>query len=244
MRGHLRRAAELASEHGQAAARCEALARLAVESARLGAERGDESLLDEAERAGREVEELAPFLSGHPPWVAQAEAALATAALWRGNEEVAADLARSAMSRLQAAMQEDLHLDVLLPVSRVLRATGAPEWEQVRGYLQLSLAMIAQRTLDETLRVRWFRGPLGRAMTELAGPIQTVPVGARDRSTTDEVESALLRSLIQGRTNEEIAEEMGTDEVSVARQLGELFTRIGASSRAEATAFAFRERVL
>ncbi len=28
------------------------------------------------------------------------------------------------------------------------------------------------------------------------------------------------------------------------RRLGELFTRIGASSRAEATAFAFRERVL
>jgi DNA-binding NarL/FixJ family response regulator len=53
-----------------------------------------------------------------------------------------------------------------------------------------------------------------------------------------------LRSLIQGRTNEEIAQELGVDEQVVVRRLGQLFTRIGASSRAEATAFAFRERVV
>ncbi|MEX2422007.1 MAG: LuxR C-terminal-related transcriptional regulator, partial [Actinomycetota bacterium] len=60
----------------------------------------------------------------------------------------------------------------------------------------------------------------------------------------DEADSALLRSLIQGRTNQEIAQEMGLDEKAVARRLGELFARIGTSSRAEATAFAFRERVV
>jgi DNA-binding NarL/FixJ family response regulator len=50
--------------------------------------------------------------------------------------------------------------------------------------------------------------------------------------------------LVQGKTNREIAEEMGIDEQAVTRRLGELFARIGASSRAEATAFAFQERVL
>ncbi len=54
----------------------------------------------------------------------------------------------------------------------------------------------------------------------------------------------LLQSLVQGKTNAEIADELGIDEPAVARRLGELFARIGASSRAEATAFAFRERVL
>ena len=57
-------------------------------------------------------------------------------------------------------------------------------------------------------------------------------------------DTALLRSLVQGKTNREIAEELGVDEQTVTRRLGELFVRIGASSRAEATAFAFQERVL
>jgi DNA-binding NarL/FixJ family response regulator len=58
------------------------------------------------------------------------------------------------------------------------------------------------------------------------------------------VDPTLLKCLIQGMTNSEIADELGIDERSVVRRLGELYARIGASSRAEATAFAFRERVL
>jgi DNA-binding NarL/FixJ family response regulator len=63
----------------------------------------------------------------------------------------------------------------------------------------------------------------------------------------EEVENAdhaLLRSLIEGRTNAEIGDDLGVGEDEVVRRLGELFAKIGASSRAEATAFAFRERVL
>ena len=72
-------------------------------------------------------------------------------------------------------MHEDLNLDVLLPGARVLMETGAPEWEEgVRPFVQVSLAMIAQRTIDEDVRVRWFRGPLGSEMVALAGPISTV----------------------------------------------------------------------
>jgi len=67
---------------------------------------------------------------------------------------------------------------------------------------------------------------------------------ASERAEQDGADSALLKNLIQGMTNIEIAEELGIDERSVARRLGELYARIGASSRAEATAFAFRERVL
>jgi DNA-binding NarL/FixJ family response regulator len=86
-------------------------------------------------------------------------------------------------------------------------------------------------------------------MTRLAGPIKyvsNVPDGNGHPSGDDaaDQDSQLLRSLVQGKTNGEIAEEIGIDEQAVARRLGELFARIGASSRAEATALAFRQRVL
>jgi DNA-binding NarL/FixJ family response regulator len=150
------------------------------------------------------------------------------------------------MESLRSAMHEDLELDVLLPAAAVFEATGALEWESMRQYLQMALAMIAQRTLDEDVRVRWFRGPVGREMTRLAGPIQSAPSADATAAGHDveDPDAALLRSLVQGKTNAEIAQDLDLEEEVVARRLGELFARVGASSRAEATAFAFRERVL
>jgi DNA-directed RNA polymerase specialized sigma24 family protein len=151
--------------------------------------------------------------------------------------------ARAAAGALQAAMHEDLNLDVLLPGARVLMETAAPEWEEgVRPFVQMSLAMIAQRTIDEDVRVRWLRGPLGSEMVALAGPIDAIAATAG--SAPVDADSLLLQSLVQGKTNAEIAGELGIDEPAVERRLGELFATIGASSRADATAFAFRERVL
>ena len=246
MRRHLERAVQLATERGQPAARCEALSRLALEASRLGAERNDDELIGVAERAAREASELISALPGHPPWGAEADASLARVAMSRGNMYAAAGFARSALTSLESAMHEDMYLDVVLPVAAVLLRTGAPEWEPVRQQLQLSLAMIAQRTLDEEVRVRWFRGPIGREMTRLAGPVESIPaVGAGgDGEALDRADTALLRSLIEGKTNREIAEGSGIEEQAVVRRLSELFARIGASSRAEATAFAFRERVV
>jgi DNA-binding NarL/FixJ family response regulator len=119
----------------------------------------------------------------------------------------------------------------------------------MQAHLQLTLAMIAQRTMDEDVRVRWFRGPLGREMTRLAGPIEYASNvadgnGHPSGDGAEDQDAQLLRSLVQGKTNGEIAEEIGIDEQAVTRRLGELFARIGASSRAEATALAFRQRVL
>ena len=53
----------------------------------------------------------------------------------------------------------------------------------------------------------------------------------------------MLHLLTEGQTNREIAEDLGIPEDEVARRLREIFTAIGASSRAEATTFAFRERI-
>src|SRR6185503_14606286 len=50
MRRHLEQAVSLATQQGRPAARCEALARLGLEAARLGARSGDDELLDLSER--------------------------------------------------------------------------------------------------------------------------------------------------------------------------------------------------
>jgi tetratricopeptide (TPR) repeat protein/DNA-binding CsgD family transcriptional regulator len=249
MRRHLERAVQLASETGHLAGRCEALARLAVEASRLGADLADEELLEFAERSAKEAADLVAQLPGHPPWGAEADAAMARVELARGRNEEAADHARAAIGSLLSAMHEDRYLDVLLPVANVLMVTEAPEWEGVRGHLELTLAMIAQRTMDQDVRVRWFRGPAGREMTRLVGPIESPPNASNgdghvEGDGQDAKDAQLLRGLVQGKTNRELAEEIGVDEQAVTVRLGELFARIGASSRAEATAFAFHQRVL
>jgi tetratricopeptide (TPR) repeat protein/DNA-binding CsgD family transcriptional regulator len=249
MRQHLEQAVQLASGSGLPAVKCEATARLALQAARLGVELEDDELLELAERSAAEAAELAAGLPGHPPWGAEADAALAQVELSRGRTEEAADHARAAMASLQSGMHEDRYLDVVVPVANALMASGAPEWEAMRSQLRLTLAMIAQRTIDEDVRVRWFRGPTGREMTRLAGPIEKASVvadgnGHAEGDGAEDQDAQLLRSLVQGETNREIAEEIGIDEQAVTRRLGELFARIGASSRAEATALAFRQRVL
>ncbi len=248
MRRHLERAVALATEQGRPAARCEALARLAVEASRLGAKQDDEELLALAERSARGAKELIQLLPGHAPWGAQADAALAEVALSRGDPEEALEAARSAMAALESAMHEDVYLDVLLPVARTMLEAGMEaEQQMVRFYLYVTMATIAQRTFDEDIRAKWFRGPVGRELSRLAGPLQlpseSAPNG-HDGSELGDSDTALLRLLTEGRTNREIGEELGVAEEVVARRLAEMFARIGASSRAEATAFAFRERVV
>jgi tetratricopeptide (TPR) repeat protein/DNA-binding CsgD family transcriptional regulator len=245
MRGHLERAVQLALDSGHAAARCEALARLAVEAARLGVALGDDGLMEVAERAGVQASELASTLPGHPPWGAQADAARATVALAKGSPQEATALALAAGNALQVARHEDLHLDVLLPAARVLKETGAPEWEGgFRPLLQIALAMIAQRTIDGSIRVRWLRSRTGKEMIELAGPIDGDQVSTPDGEGPTDDDRRLLQSLVQGKTNGEIAEELGIDEPTLVRRLAQLYSSIGVSSRADATAFAFREGVL
>ncbi|HET6771565.1 MAG TPA: AAA family ATPase [Actinomycetota bacterium] len=248
MRSHLERAVQLASEQGRPAARCEALALLALEAARLGAEGKDDDLLTVAEQAATEAKSLMELLPGHPPWGAQADAALSRVALARGGVERAVETARSAYTALEESLHEDAHIEVLLPVAEAMIAGGSEEESRTtRTYVQVTLAMAAQRTVDEGIRVRWLRGPVGRELVRLAGSLEGLKMGPGDADgdgSLDESDLELLRPMIEGLTNHEIAERLELEEEIVARRLAEIFARIGASSRAEATAFAFREKVV
>jgi DNA-binding CsgD family transcriptional regulator len=247
MRRHLERAVQLATEQGRPAGRCQALAFLALKAARLGSERDDRELLGLAERSALDAKGLCEILSGHPPWAIEADAALAQVALATGEPEQAVELARSAISGLIEARHEDLPVDALIAVGRVMMtAASEPEQEMVRFQLGLLLAMAAMRTFDEDVRARWFRGPVGGELSKVVGPLQTLDRADEQQSgvSLGESEMALIRLLTQGLTNGEIAEEVGATEEEIRRRLGEMFSKIGASSRAEATAFAFRERVV
>ncbi|HEX2029377.1 MAG TPA: LuxR C-terminal-related transcriptional regulator, partial [Nitriliruptorales bacterium] len=249
MRQHLERSVQLATEQGRPAPRCEASAHLALLAARLGAASGEDDLLSLAERTAREVKQIVPLLPGHPLWGARADAALALVALARGDHTAAADAARSALVTIQESHVEDLNLDTVLPAARaVLRGGLEEEQQMVREQLRMLLALIAQRIMDEDVRVRWFRGPWGRELSELAGPLEPPtldgPAHGAPSTALTETETRLLHLLVEGRTNREIAAALGVSEDAVALQLTEFYAKIGGSSRAEATAFAFRERIV
>ncbi len=255
MRRHLEKAVAIATESGRASGRCEALARLAVEAARLVAASApegepDAALVELVERSAAQVKELLPLLPGHAPWGAQADAALATVALAHGDAERAAQAGGAALQALQAGLHEDVSLEIVIPAARAVFAGGPPEMQGfVRGFLQQTLARIAQGTADENIRVRWLTGPIGRQLVELAGPMD-LPVAAAEPASEasatpgqpalEDAERRLLQLLTEGHTNAEIATELDLPEDEVAQRLARLLARLGTSSRAEATSLAFR----
>ena len=66
--------------------------------------------------------------------------------------------------------------------------------------------------------------------------------GDAKRLTAREIE--VLRLVATGRTNRGIAERLGISEKTVARHLSNIFTKLGVSSRAGATAYAYRNELV
>ena len=239
-RDHMGRAAQLATDQGKPAAQCETLSIFAAHAARLGIQLNDAALLEEAERAAREVAAIAPRLPGHPPWQARGlAAALSRIGLAKGDGPAAAEAARTALDHLREAFHEELNLDTVLPASAALIEAGTEdEAERARDELQLLGALVAQRIVDEDVRVRWFASHVGRELVALSGPIARAPATASEAAALDEHEIALLRLVTEARTNAEIAVTLGIDEATVNRDLATLFGKMGVGTRADATVVA------
>ena len=195
-----------------------------------------------------------PLLPGHAPWGAQADAALATVALTRGDFAGAVMAGGAAVQALQAALHEDASLEILIPAARALFAGAPPEIQGfVRGFLQMTLSRgQAQERPTNRSAFDGSPGPLKHKLVELAGPMDapapdtaagTEPGSAAHAvdSGLDDAERRLLQLLTEGRTNAEIAAELDLASDDVAQRLARLFARLGTSSRAEAaTSLAFR----
>ena len=75
-----------------------------------------------------------------------------------------------------------------------------------------------------------------------SGAPRTAPPG-RDQAVTDR-EVEVLRLVALGRTNRQIAGELSISEKTVERHLGNIFTKLGVSNRAAATAHAYDHGLL
>jgi DNA-binding CsgD family transcriptional regulator len=256
---HLGRAVAIATEQGRSAARCEALARLAIEAGRLARLENDLDLAAQAERAATEVRALAPSLAGNPPWRLQAEAALLDVAATLDGP--AADLvgaARAVANDLAARQGHAIHVEIVTPVARALLA--APDEADRRIGLaaaQSVIGLAAERIADEAVAKRWFESPGQRELVELAGGVDAARAMIRSTPasllqqrlpkleldlTTDETE--LVRLMMEGRTDAEIAAAVGCEEDEVRARLERVFERMGAPSRSVATLYAFMAGII
>ena len=250
-RRHLERALAMAAEQGKQASRCEVLARLALELAQLGWRNRDPDLLSDAAEHAAQAHRLATSIDGDHPWTAQAEAARALVLHAQGSEE-AVPAARAALEALESlGFRESeppypLHLDVILAALRILSERGDPSLDDARTVARTVLQMVGERTMDEEVRVRWFRAPVPRELAELAGPVEVSPTANDQPVVPDQIsdrEAQILRMITDGMTNQEIAQRLQVGEDRMVRELAEIYAKLGVSSRAGATVFAMMEGV-
>jgi ATP/maltotriose-dependent transcriptional regulator MalT len=171
---------------------------------------------DDLGMAERCVEELEAIVATYDSVFARASALLA-----RGRLELArGDAAASATLTEAARGWKELDIPFELATTRTVLAQALHD----QGELDAAAAMFASaRGLFDQLGVRHAEeAPADR------------PAGLTER----EVE--VLRLLAEGRTNKEIAAELYLSAKTVSRHLSNIFTKIGVSSRAAATAFAYQ----
>jgi len=179
--------------------------------------------LDEAERALGELDDITatfdtPILR-------------AAAASTRGRLELARDDAAGACTTLQDAVERWLALDVPYEVAtaRTLLGQALRDCGDVTG---------AADTFATAARLFNQIGAHVDARLSNSGVRPSLPAGLTDR----EVE--VLRLVAAGKTNSEVAAELHLSVKTVSRHLSNIFTKVGVTSRAAATAFAFEHNLV
>ena len=181
---------------------------------------------ESARGAARELEEIAESLDA--PFL-RATAAYCTGAvdLAEGNAEralVALQNAREIWRDLDAPYDEARTRVLIALASRALRDedTAALEFDAARGTFERLGASNDVAKLEQSARRESPRAPT--------------------RLTARELE--VLGLVATGKTNRAIADALGLSEKTVARHVANIFTKLGLTSRAAATAYAYRNRLL
>ncbi|WP_418956077.1 LuxR C-terminal-related transcriptional regulator [Streptomyces tritici] len=137
-------------------------------------------------------------------------------------------------------------LDALLEAGRIWDEIEAP-YERARGHVLLGLARRRQgdagTALLELNAARQVFRELGAVpdLARLDALTREAPRGD-DRLSPREIE--VLRLVATGRTNHAIAAELVLSEKTVARHLSNIFGKLGLSSRAAATAYAYEHELV
>ncbi|MFE1439677.1 LuxR C-terminal-related transcriptional regulator [Streptomyces sp. NPDC058739] len=155
------------------------------------------------------------------------------------------DAAAASASGAVAYAEHDAERAVLL-LRRALSLWLALDVPYEEAQVRMTLAAAHRAAGDEEgarLELRAARGVFDRlgavpdarrAAALLAGP------GAREPGALTERETEVLRLVAAGRTNRAVAAELVISEHTVARHLNNIFAKLDVSSRAAATAYAFR----
>lgn len=143
----------------------------------------------------------------------------------RGAVLLADDDATAALTSLREAQREWQELDVPFEVART-RATIARACR--------TLGDTDTATLEADAARRAFEGLGATPALEAMSGGSARPGGLTAR------EAEILKLLATGKTNKAIAEELVISQKTVARHLSNIFTKLGLSTRAEATAYAFK----
>jgi DNA-binding CsgD family transcriptional regulator len=137
----------------------------------------------------------------------------------------AAEALRDAMAApLPEVEHPDYDRDMQAARGALSAAAFAAAWAQGR-------ALPLERAVAEALAIGVVDGPSAPATLTASMP---GPAGLTPR----EVE--VLRCIAAGRSNREIATDLSIAERTVARHITNIYDKIGARSKAEATAYAFR----
>jgi DNA-binding CsgD family transcriptional regulator len=183
----------------------------------------------DASAAQAAAEELSAYAAevGAPLLRAMACQALAGVRLAQGQNEAALRSAREARLLWQdlEAPYDGARTRVLM--AKAMRALGDPD--------STELEMSAARKVFEELGA-------AHDLAVMDDGADAEPQGTSGGLSAREVE--VLRLVATGKTNRAIAETLGISEKTVARHVSNIFTKLGLTSRAAATAYAYEHRLV
>ena len=232
---HFERAAELAGRKSLAG-RAEAYCGLAMGLAKHGVFENNPSLLEQATAAAQETLECVRSMSGELPWGPIAHAVLAVVASSGGDDELAAEEARIAITTLDWESFIHAYLFVIWAAGRTLINQGAPEAEGLTQQVAQALGYVSMTISNPGIKTAWFNVPTHRELATLVGFDLSEAWGEADLGTIDlsDSEMGLLREITSGSVD---ARESNDEAIPA------LLTKLGVESQTEAIEYAIKAGV-